>query len=107
MAPPPIHGLRQIQKPAPRKQKLHTLVEGILAGELSRRPGIPLAISLGGRVEAVARTYGTRGHFAAMLPGKSTRRGRGRLGVFEILERDGNLRLRGLQPPKDLKGNAI
>jgi hypothetical protein len=81
----------------PSAAMLPVLIEGRLAGRGANQPGVELAVSLGGRIEAVTRTYGQKGLFAAMLPEWALVRGPNRLAVHRIAGRRGAVRLVALR----------
>ena len=58
---------RRFPKLDPTMTTVPALIDGHITGPGSDGPGTPLAISLGGRIEAVTQTFGRLGRFNAML----------------------------------------
>ncbi len=73
------------------------LIDGRITGRASSEGETALALSVGGRIEAVTRTFGQRGGFTSLLPESALGGGSGELGIHRITSRAGSIELARLR----------
>lgn len=96
--------VKDLENLDPSAETLPALIHGQLTGKGASATGIPLAISLGGRIEALTRTFDDVGRFTAMLPEAALVRGRNRLEVHRIVSHGDGIALAPVRIPTRVNG---